>query len=415
MVTQTVPGSRSAAVGLWVGVGSRDESDADAGAAHFLEHLLFKATPTRTASSLAIEMDGIGGEHNAFTGREHTCFYTHVLDHDLPLAVEVVTDVVLRGCCADGDVDVERDVVLEELAIRDDDPEDLVAESAAEAILGAIPVSRPVIGDEATIRAMTGARLRDFHRRYYTPQRMVLSVAGNIDHERVLALAGDALGPLPGDAAPFPVRRGAPAPSSAGPAPSLRVTTRPGEQSHLVAGVASYGRFHPDRWALSLLNTAIGGGMSSRLFQQVREERGLAYSVYSAVETLADTGVFTVYAGCSPDRLGEAAALLRSILDEVRQHGIADAELIRAKGALRGGLVLGLEDTHARMIRIGRSEMNYGNQRSLTQTLEAIDAVTLEDCNRVARQLLARPFGGAVVGPHTARRVPAAVRDWLGR
>ncbi|MDP0397776.1 M16 family metallopeptidase [Tsukamurella strandjordii] len=413
VVTETVPGSRSAAVGLWVAVGSRDEHPASAGSAHFLEHLLFKATPHRDAASLAAEMDAVGGEINAFTSKEHTCYYAHVLDTDLELAVDVVTDVVLGGLCRPLDVDVEREVVLEELAMRDDDPEDLANEAATAALFGDHPLARPVLGTEESVSAMTAARLRGFHRRRYTPERMVLAVAGNVTHAQVVRLARKAFaGRLDGAPESAPVRSGI---RRAPKAPSLTVVGREGEQSHLVAGTRAYGRFHPDRWALSVLNTAIGGGLSSRLFQEIREQRGLAYTVYSAVDTYADTGAFSVYAGCSPERLGEVAAVARAVLEDVRDNGLTPAELARAKGSLRGGLVLGLEDVQSRMHRIGRSEINYQNQRTVTRTLATIDRVSADDVNRVARDLLSRPFGGAVLGPHRGKRgLPASVRNWLG-
>lgn len=408
-----MPGSRSAAVGLWVAVGSRDEQRASAGSAHFLEHLLFKATPTRTAASLASEMDAVGGELNAFTSKELTCYYAHVLDTDLELAIDVVTDVVLGGRCHPADVELEREVVLEELAMRDDDSEDLVNEAATAALLGDHALARPVLGTEESVAGLTAARLRSFHRRRYTPDRMVLAVAGNVTHREVMRLARAAFGDrLAGAAESVPVRTGGRRP---GGKPTFEVVTRDGEQTHLVAGTRAYGRFHPDRWALSVLNTAIGGGLSSRLFQEVREQRGLAYTVYSAVDTYADTGLFSVYAGCSPERLGEVASVARAVLDDVRDGGITDEELTRAKGSIRGGLVLGLEDAQSRMHRIGRSEINYQNQRSVARTLTRIDRVTSADVRRVAHDLLSQPFGGAVLGPHRGRRsVPAAVRNWLG-
>ena len=413
VITETVPGSRSAAVGLWVAVGSRDEHPASAGSAHFLEHLLFKATPTRTAASLAAEIDAVGGEINAFTSKEHTCYYAHVLDTDLELAVDMVTDVVLAGLCRSADVEVEREVVLEELAMRDDDPEDLASEAAFVALLGDHPLARPVLGTEESVSGLTAARLRSFHRRRYTPERMVLAVAGNVTHAQVLKLARRAFGSrLDGPPESTPVRTGIRRQPGA---PALAVVNRDGEQSHLVAGTRAYGRFHPDRWALSVLNTAIGGGLSSRLFQEIREQRGLAYTVYSAVDTYADTGLFSVYAGCSPERLGEVATVARTVLEEVRDGGLTEEELVRAKGSLRGGLVLGLEDVQSRMHRIGRSEINYQNQRTITRTLSAIDRVGAADVNRVAADLLSRPFGGAVLGPHRGKRgLPASVRNWLG-
>lgn len=413
VVTEHVPGVRSAAVGVWVGIGSRDEQPSVAGAAHFLEHLLFKSTPTRTALDIAELVDGVGGELNAFTSKEHTCFYAHVLDDDLPLAVDVVADVVLRGRCRSADVDVERQVVLEEISMRDDDPEDLLGDAFLTALYGDHPIGRPIIGSVDSIEAMTRNQLHSFHVRRYTPQRMVVAVAGNVDHEHTVELVRRAFaGHLDDGARPVPRREGR---LELRTPPRLSITEHDGEQAHLSLGVRSFGRHDDRRWALSVLNAAIGGGLSSRLFQEVREKRGLAYSVYSGTDTFADTGAFSVYAGCQPDNLAEVATVIREVLASVAKDGITDAECARAKGSLRGGLVLGLEDTGARMHRIGRSELNYGRHWSLTETLERIAAVSSEQVREVAADLLHRPFAAAVVGPYRRPRdLPAAVRGIVG-
>ncbi|MFZ2529592.1 MAG: pitrilysin family protein [Rhodococcus sp. (in: high G+C Gram-positive bacteria)] len=409
VVTEHVPGVRSAAVGVWVGVGSRDEQPSVAGAAHFLEHLLFKATPTRSALDIAELVDGVGGELNAFTSKEHTCFYAHVLDDDLPLAVDLVADVVLRGLCRSVDVDVERQVVLEEIAMRDDDPEDLLGDSFLTALYGDHPIGRPVIGSIESIESMTRAQLHSFHVRRYTPQRMVVAVAGNVDHDHTVDLVRRAFGPhLDPDSSPAPRREGT---ARLRTAPELSITDHDGEQAHLSLGVRSFGRHDGRRWALSVLNAAIGGGLSSRLFQEVREKRGLAYSVYSGVDTFADTGAFSIYAGCQPENLGEVTTVVRDVLRDVADDGITDAECARAKGSLRGGLVLGLEDTGARMHRIGRSELSYGTHWSVSSTLERIAGVTSDEVRAVAAELLNRPFAAAVVGPYgRAKDLPASVR-----
>ncbi|NLE79362.1 MAG: insulinase family protein [Rhodococcus sp.] len=409
VVTERVPGVRSASVGVWVGIGSRDEQTSVAGAAHFLEHLLFKSTPTRTALDIAQVMDGVGGELNAFTSKEHTCFYAHVLDDDLPLALDLVSDVVLRGRCRSSDVDVERQVVLEEIAMRDDDPEDLLGDAFLTAMFGDHPVGRPIIGTTESVTSMTRTQLHSFHIRRYTPTRMVVAVAGNVEHEHVVELAMRAFaGKLESRNEPAPRRAGS---LRIDAAPTLSVTERDSEQAHLCLGVRAFGRHEGHHWALSVLNTAVGGGLSSRLFQEVREERGLAYSVYSDIDTFADTGAFSVYAGCQPENLGEVATVVREILANVARDGITDAECARAKGALRGGLVLGLEDSGSRMNRIGRSELNYGHHRSISETLASIDAVTTDAVREVARILLQRPFGAAVVGPYRRKRdLPASVR-----
>ncbi|GGG07720.1 peptidase M16 [Rhodococcoides trifolii] len=409
VVTEFVPGVRSASVGVWVAVGSRDEGPSVAGAAHFLEHLLFKSTPTRTALEIAQVMDGVGGELNAFTSKEHTCFYAHVLDEDLDLGLDLVADVVLRGRCRADDVDVERQVVLEEISMRDDDPEDLLGDAFLEALYGDHPIGRPVIGTVESIEDMTRAQLHSFHVRRYTAPRIVVAVAGNVDHESTVASVrrsfGDRIG---GDSVPAPRRTGS---GRIKTAPTLSVTTRDSEQAHLSLGVRAFGRHEGNRWALSVLNTAVGGGLSSRLFQEIREERGLAYSVYSSVDTFADTGAFSVYAGCQPENLGEVTTLVREVLATVAADGITDAECARAKGSMRGGLVLGLEDSGSRMNRIGRSELNYGNHRSVSETLARIDQVTNDEVRDVARTLLARPMAAAVVGPYkNARQLPASVK-----
>jgi predicted Zn-dependent peptidase len=413
VVTEYVPSVRSASVGLWVNVGSRDEGPTVAGAAHFLEHLLFKATPTRTSVDIAQAVDAVGGELNAFTSKEHTCYYAHVLDDDLEMAVELVADVVLNGVCAPADVELERDVVLEEIAMRDDDPEDTLGDVFLSAMFGDHPVGRPVIGSVDSVSAMSRNQLHSFHVRRYVPERMVLAVAGNIDHDHVVALAKAFFGGrLVKGLKPLPPRKGA---GRVPGGPGLTLISRDCEQSHLTLGVRVPGRHWPDRWALSVLNTAVGGGLSSRLFQQIRETRGLAYSVYSAVDTFADSGAFSVYAGCLPERFDEVVRLTAEVLETVAREGITEAECRIAKGSLRGGLLLGLEDSASRMNRLGRSELNFGEYRSLASTLKRIEAVAVEDVNAVARKVLSGRFGAAVLGPHRSKRsLPRRLRVMAG-
>ncbi len=400
VITEHVPGVRSVTVGLWVGVGSRDEPPSVAGGAHYLEHLLFKGTANRSATQIAEEIDAVGGEFNAFTAKEHTCFYAQVLDEDLPLAMDLVTDVVFEALCTDSDMDTERSVVLEEIAMRDDDPEDLLHETFAETILSGHALARPVLGTEESISGMSPAALRAFYRRRYTPQRMVLSVAGNIEHASVLRLVRKALRPrLSGSDTPLPPRRGA---ARIAGGRKLVLHTDDTEQAHVMVGLRALSRHDERRHALSVLNAALGGGMSSRLFQEIREKRGLAYQVYSSVSQYADTGYLSVYAGCQPDRLGDVTGVLRDVLGRVGKEGFTDAEVARAKGQLRGGLLLGLEDTASRMSRIGKRELNYGTYSSVDETVARIDAVSTEEVYELARGLF-RKTGvsvGAVVGPY---------------
>jgi predicted Zn-dependent peptidase len=398
VITEQVPGVRSAAVGIWVGVGSRDEQPSVAGAAHFLEHLLFKGTERRTAASIAEEIDAVGGELNAFTAKEHTCYYVHALDSDLPLAIDLVADVVFFATMAEADVEMERGVVLEEIAMRDDDPEDLLHEAFCTAIMGDHPLGRSVLGTEESVTGLTCTAIRGFHRRRYQPHKMVLSVAGNVTHGQVLRLARKALGErLGGTETPVAPRTG-----------RLRLATPHGlelrtddtEQAHLMVGMRALDRHDERRFTLGVLNAALGGGMSSRLFQEVRERRGLAYQVYSSVSTYSDTGTLSVYAGAHPDRLGDVAGVLRAVLDDVAANGLSDAEVARGIGQLRGGLVLGLEDSGSRMSRIGKGELNYADHLTVEETLARIEAVSAEDVAVLAAELLRRPVATAVVGPY---------------
>nr|WP_225443173.1 pitrilysin family protein [Lolliginicoccus lacisalsi] len=414
IVTEHMPGTRSAAVGLWIGTGSRDEHPSHAGAAHFLEHLLFKATPTRNAQDFAETMDAGGGELNAFTAREHTCFYAHVLDTDLELAIDLVTDVVLRGRCLSADVEVERGVVLDELAMRDDDADDMLGDAFLEAILPGHRLGRPIIGSVESIEAMTRRQLKGFHRARYQPEHMVLAVAGNIEHR-------DVVGMLRQHAAEAVEGQHHPAPRRAGdlalrPEPVLTVHERDTEQIHVALGMRSFGRHDPRRWALSVLDNVCGGGMSSRLFQEVRENRGLPYSVYSSAHTFADAGALGIYAGCHEDNLTEVIEVVEHVLVDLAVNGITAAECERAKGSLRGQLVLGLEDVQARMNRIGRSEISYGDQMPVADTIARIEAVTLDEVNEVARELFRRPLGAALVGPYeNSAAAPPRLRELCGQ
>jgi predicted Zn-dependent peptidase len=402
VVTEYLPAVRSASIGVWVGVGSRDEGATVAGAAHFLEHLLFKSTPTRTAVDIAQAMDAVGGELNAFTAKEHTCYYAHVLDSDLELAVDLVADVVLNGRCAVEDVEVERDVVLEEIAMRDDDPEDALGDMFLSALFGDHPVGRPVIGTAQSVAAMTRSQLHSFHMRRYTPERMVVAVAGNVDHDEVVGLVREHFGSrLVRGRQPISPRKGAGRVSGQ---PGLSVAKRDAEQTHMLLGVRTPGRSWEHRWALSVLHTALGGGLSSRLFQEVRELRGLAYSVYSSVDMFSDSGALSVYAACLPERFADVMRVTSEVLESVARDGITEAECRIAKGSMRGGIVLGLEDSSSRMSRIGRSELNYGKHRSIEHTLRKIDGVTLDEVNAVAGQLLTKRFGAAVLGPYASKR-----------
>ncbi len=410
VVTENLPGVRSAAFGIWVGVGSRDETPAQAGAAHYLEHLLFKGTPRRSALDISASIDAVGGEMNAFTSKEYTCFYARVLDADLPLAIDVISDLVTSALLRAADVDGERDVILEEIAMRDDDPGDLVHEEFADAMYGPTPLGRPILGTVETIEGITPRAIRAFYRGKYRPENMVVAAAGNVDHATVVRhvrKAFAAAGMLDGDAAPAVPRTGEFRTRGAG---DIRVLTKSTEQANVVLGVPGLARDDERRFALGVLNAALGGGMSSRLFQEIREKRGLAYSVFSFAAHHADTGMFGVYAGCMPKKVDEVLEISRDELVKVAAHGLTAEELERGKGQLRGGLVLGLEDTGSRMSRIGKAELLAGELWSTAEVLGAIDAVTIDDVRDVAGTLLEVTPTLAVIGPFdTDRDFSAAV------
>ncbi|WP_243740956.1 pitrilysin family protein [Streptomyces sp. 8K308] len=404
ILTETVPGVRSVSFGIWVRVGSRDETPAQGGATHYLEHLLFKGTSRRTALEISSAIDAVGGEMNAFTTKEFTCYYARVLDSDLPLAVDVVCDMLTGSLIPAEEVDAERDVILEEIAMTEDDPSDGVHDLFAHTLFGDSPLGRPVLGTVDTVNALTRDRIARFYRRHYDPTRLVVTVAGNAEHAAVVDLvtaAFERAGTAGAAAEPVGPRGGHREVRAAG---RVDVVERRTEQAHLVLGMPGVSRHDERRWALSVLSTALGGGMSSRLFQEIREKRGLAYSVYAHTSGYADCGLFGVYAGCRPDRLDQVLDICRRQLAEVAEKGLADDEVERAIGQLSGSTVLGLEDTGSLMHRLGKSEICWGQQLSVDELLARIAEVTPDDVRRVAREVLGQRASLSVIGPLNDRR-----------
>jgi predicted Zn-dependent peptidase len=403
-----MPGVRSASVGIWVPVGSRDETPALAGTSHFLEHLLFKGTSRRSALDIANAMDAVGGEFNAFTEKEHTCYYATVLDRDLPLALDIVADVVLDATLTAADVDVERGVVLEEIAMRDDDPADLVHDEFAMALFGDRPLGRPILGTEESIHALTRRQIHGYYRRRYTTDAMVVSVAGNVEHDAVLRLVRRAFAGRLDETRSYPTRT-VTADRSQSPGRAVQVVPDETEQANLVLGCYGLSRHDPRRFAIGVLSAALGGGMSSRLFQRIREERGLAYSVYSFSSSYSDSGMFGVYAGCQPGKTDEVLSLIVAELDAAARGELTADEIERGKGQMRGATVLGLEDAGSRMTRIGKSETIYGEVLGVDELLARIDVVTPTDVAELADDLLNRPRCLTVVGPFGAHDFDGAV------
>ncbi len=399
IVTEEVPSVRSAAVGIWVNVGSRDEAPATAGASHFLEHLLFKGTTSRTALEISSSIESVGGEMNAFTSKEYTCFYARVIDTDLPMAIDVVSDLITSSIVTALDVDAERKVVLEEIAMRDDDPSDLVHDLFSDTYYGDTPIGRPILGTVKSISEMSRNTVFNYYKKKYLPQDLVVAVAGNIKHKRVVAMVEEALSRdnfLDELGAPV-LRPNTPVKNSK--QQSVGLLYKKSEQAHMFYGMEGVARADERRFAMGVLSAALGGGMSSRLFQEIREKRGLAYSVYAYAQQFAGSGVLGFYAGCNPTKAIEVVEIIRSVLSDVADNGMTHEEIERAKGAVRGSLVLSQEDSGSRMSRIGKNEIVYGQVMDFDDILKAISRVSATDIREIAGEFLVKTPTLALVGP----------------
>ena len=394
VITETMPAVRSAAIGMWIGVGSRDEAPDEHGCSHFLEHLLFKGTEHRSARRIAEELDAVGGEMNAFTSRELTCFYARVLDHDLPLATDVLADMLVAATNAADDVEAERQVVLSEIDIHLDSADDLVHSDLAEAVFGDHPLARETLGTVESITALTRDDIHGYFLDRYRPANLTVAAAGNVEHEDVVRLVETHLGDL-GRPEGTPPDRSVP---PAVPAQRVHLRNRPTEQAHVAVGGAALASRDPRRHALRVLNVSLGGGMSSRLFQEIRETRGLAYSTYSYASGFTDTGIYAAYAGTTPAKVDEVLKVALAQLDGIAEDVTLD-EVERAKGALKGGLVLGLEDPTSRMMRIGKHVCLGTELVTVDEAIASIEAVDLDAVRAVAREVLGGARSLAVVGP----------------
>ncbi|MGO4859155.1 M16 family metallopeptidase [Arthrobacter sp. 2MCAF14] len=401
VLTEAMPGQRSATIGFWVGVGSRDEADGQHGSTHFLEHLLFKGTKKRTALEIASAFDEVGGESNAATAKESTCYFARVLDTDLPMAIDVIADMITGAVLDSAELEQERDVILEEIAMDSDDPTDVAHENFVAAVLGVHPLGRPIGGTPAAIKAVSRDSVWAHYQRYYRPDEIVITAAGGLDHDVVCRLVVDALRTagweLKDTAAPVE-RRSTERADITGTA-GLHVIKRPVEQANIIMGCPSIVATDDRRFVMSVLNAVLGGGMSSRLFQEIREKRGLVYSTYSFASAYADAGYFGMYAGCTPSKVKQVLELLGAELDKLAADGITDEELRKAVGQLCGGIVLALEDTGSRMSRLGRAELVSGEFQDIDETLARIKAVTAEEVQELARVLAEAPRTVTVVGP----------------
>jgi predicted Zn-dependent peptidase len=380
ILTERMTHVRSVSIGVWLTRGSRHESADLSGIAHFVEHMLFKGTDTRTAEDIAQAIDSIGGQLDAFTAKEYASYYIKVLDEHLPLALDILSDIVLNPAFTADDVEREKKVVVEEIKMVEDTPDDLVHELFTQGFWEDHPLGRPILGTKEKVESFTSDLLRGYFKNAYTPRNLIVSAVGNLEHERVRDLVAEKFAGLTLDGAPAPEE----APRVV---PKILIRNKDLEQSHVCLGASSYPQNHDDRYSSYVLNTLLGGSMSSRLFQNVREKRGLAYAVFSGLSAYRDAGSFTIYAGCANEAVGEVIDLIVQELRNVKQAHVPQAELQRAKDHLKGSLMLSLENTASRMSHLARQEIYFDRQFGLDETLQGIEQVTASEVQRVAADL----------------------------
>jgi predicted Zn-dependent peptidase len=387
-----MPSVRSVALGCWVDTGTRDEQPNEQGASHFLEHLLFKGSEKLSARQVSEIFDAMGAESNAFTSKESTCFWARLLDQDLATGFDVLSEMIQRPAFRQNEIDAERQVVIEEINMNEDDPDDVAFENFTTAVFVDHPLEAPVLGTRESIRAMSRDDIHGYWKRRYGSGSMVVAAAGSVDHDTVVEMvserfgdwSGEALDHEYGDTAPWPV---------------VRITRRDTEQAHIVIGGKGLTRSDERRWSFEVLNHVMGAGMSSRLFREIREERGLAYAVYGFKMAYADAGAWGVYIGTTPSQTETAMSVIRDELAKVVDEGISVEELERAKGSMRGGLALALEDPNSRMVRLGRDELVGMPHLSVDERLAKLEAVTLDDVQSIASELFTGQRMIGAVGP----------------
>jgi predicted Zn-dependent peptidase len=380
LLTERMTQVRSVSVGVWLARGSRHEPAEHSGIAHFVEHMLFKGTTGRSAEDIAQAIDSIGGQLDAFTAKEYASYYIKVLDDHLPLALDLLSDIVLNPAFSSEDVEREKKVVVEEIKMVEDTPDDLVHELFTQGFWENHPLGRPILGTRETVESLGQDLLREYFRSVYTPRNLIVSAVGNLEHERVRDLVGERFGALVAQSD----ERGDRAPRAV---PNILVRNKELEQSHLCLGTNGYPQNHEERYSSYVLNTLLGGSMSSRLFQNVREKRGLAYAVFSGLSAYRDAGSFTIYAGCANEAVSQVIDLVVEELRGVRTAPVPEAELRRAKDHLKGSLMLSLENTASRMSHLARQEIYFERQFGLDETLQGIERVTADDVLRVAGDL----------------------------
>lgn len=381
VVAERISSVKSVSIGLWVNVGSRDETEDEYGASHFLEHMFFKGTKTRSAKQIALTTDELGGELNAFTTRESTTFYAKVLDEHLATVIDLLGDIFQSSLFDPAEIEKECQVIIEEIKMVEDDPEDLVYDLHLEKTWGGSSLAHSILGTPKSVRSMTREKILGYIKRTYDPKEMVIAIAGRFDPKKMMAQIESAFGSYSNPEAKLQERR----PPKI--VPHVRVKKRKLEQAHLCIATDGLSYLSPERYALYLLNTILGGGVSSRLFQEVREERGWAYSIYSSPSSYLDCGLFTIYAGTSPQNVDNVVDIVLKMLNKVKKHGIDASELLRAKNQTKGSMMLSMESTSTRMCRIAKEELYFGRNFSLKEIVREIDKVSLQDLQDLANAL----------------------------
>ncbi|MGB4781892.1 M16 family metallopeptidase [Candidatus Methylomirabilis sp.] len=381
VLSERMPAVKSVSIGVWVKVGSRDEASDVAGISHFIEHMLFKGTARRSAQEIARTIDAVGGTHDASTSREGTCFFVKVLGEHLPLGIDILADTFLHSRLDPKDIEREQQVVLQEIKMVEDTPDDLVHDLFAEAIWDDHPVARPILGRKETVGRFTQDDIRRHMSRFYRPDRTVVAAAGDLEHEQLVDLVARTFEGFEGRT----VHTDSPPPSSSG---AVRVEERDTAQLHLCLGMDALPYAHQDRYALYLLNAMLGGSMSSRLFQEIREKRGLAYSIYSYQAAYRDCGLLVIYAGTSPESSGQVIDLIRAECARLRNQPVDPSDLQQAKDQLKGNLLLGLEGTSSRMTRLAKSEIYFDRTYDLDEIIAGIDSVSTDQFESLTRRML---------------------------
>jgi predicted Zn-dependent peptidase len=400
LITESMPHVRSVSIGVWLTRGSRHETSAQGGIAHFVEHMLFKGTASRSAEDIAQAIDSIGGQLDAFTAKEYASYYIKVLDEHLPTAVDLLSDIVMNPKFDPDDLEKEKKVILEEIKMVEDTPDDLVHELFTQHFWEGHALGRPILGSRETVEAFTSEILQQYFDAVYVAPNLIVSAAGNVEHARLRELIDGAFGGLRRSAGPY-------ADTVPRVVPQVMVRSKELEQSHVCLGTNSYQQNHPDRYVSYIMNTVLGGSMSSRLFQNVREKRGLAYAVFSGLSAYRDAGNITIYAGCANEAVPEVVDLCVEELRGMKQP-VPDAELRRAKDHLKGSLMLSLENTASRMSHLARQEIYFERHFGLDETLAGVERVSAEDVVRVAGDLFANgSLAATIVGPKPHEVTPS--------